>query len=150
MSMVWVDSQSLTDIADAIRSKNGESGTYLPSEMAGKINALPIGGQGYTYYIMTSSTSGSAAKIIVDVIKNNSIISSTTYTHSDSTVYHKWLSINNIKIGYGMNNGDYRWYLACNSGTVKDLNSHTNYTSGQTIANWSYSEWKQYTELEVI
>ncbi len=40
MSMVWVDSQSLTDIADAIRSKNGESGTYLPSEMAGKINAL--------------------------------------------------------------------------------------------------------------
>lgn len=41
MSMVWVDSQSLTDIADAIRSKNGESGTYLPSEMASKIENLP-------------------------------------------------------------------------------------------------------------
>lgn len=33
----------LTDIANAIRSKNGEAGKYLPSEMAEKILALTTG-----------------------------------------------------------------------------------------------------------
>lgn len=148
MSMVWIDSQSLTDIADAIRSKNGESGTYLPSEMAGKISVLPIGGQKTTYYIKTNSIGGNDASLRIYVIKDNIIQSNTTYTYSASTIYHKWFTIGKIKIGYGMNN-DYRWYLGCNSGTVKNMENNTNYTSGQTISNWGYQEWKQATILEV-
>lgn len=148
MSIVWVDSQSLTNSADAIRAKNGESSTYLPSEMAGKITDLPTGSEKLTYYIKTNSTGGSDASLRVYVIKNNTIQSNTTYTYSASTIYHKWFAIGSIKIGYGMNN-DYRWYLGCNSGTVKNMENNTNYTSGQTISNWGYQEWKQATVLQV-
>ena len=41
MPKVITDAQHYTDIANAIRAKNGESVQYLPSEMAGKIAELP-------------------------------------------------------------------------------------------------------------
>lgn len=44
MAKVLTDSQHYTDIADAIRAKNGTENTYKPSEMAVAIEALPIGG----------------------------------------------------------------------------------------------------------
>lgn len=43
MANVLVENQSLQDIADAIRSKNGSSDTYKPSEMAGAISAISTG-----------------------------------------------------------------------------------------------------------
>lgn len=43
MSIVYTDSQNYSDIADAIREKNGTQNTYLPSEMATAITALPVG-----------------------------------------------------------------------------------------------------------
>lgn len=39
--IVKTDEKNYQDIADAIRSKNGSDATYLPSEMAGAIGALP-------------------------------------------------------------------------------------------------------------
>lgn len=41
-----ISDQYLTDIADAIRSKNGSSDTYTPPQMATAINALDTGGGG--------------------------------------------------------------------------------------------------------
>lgn len=41
-TLVTVKDSTLKGIANAIRSKNGESTTYLPSEMAGKINDMVI------------------------------------------------------------------------------------------------------------
>lgn len=40
MGMIWLDSQTMTDIGDAIRLKNGENTLYLPSEMPSKITSL--------------------------------------------------------------------------------------------------------------
>ena len=44
MSIVYTDSQNYTDIANAIRGKNGSSDTYKPDEMAAAITAIPSGG----------------------------------------------------------------------------------------------------------
>lgn len=41
MTLMLTDSSNYEDIADAIRSKNGESGEYLPGEMAAAISELP-------------------------------------------------------------------------------------------------------------
>ena len=46
MSKVLVNESSLTGIANAIRSKNGETTTYKPSEMAAAITAISGGGSG--------------------------------------------------------------------------------------------------------
>lgn len=44
MANVLVQDSSLTAIAEAIRSKNGETTTYKPAEMAPAIQAIPTGG----------------------------------------------------------------------------------------------------------
>ncbi len=41
---VLVNPGCLSDIADAIRAKNGESGTYTPAQMADAIAAITTGG----------------------------------------------------------------------------------------------------------
>lgn len=48
MANVLVQDSSLTAIAEAIRSKNGETTTYKPAEMAPAIQAIPTGGSGFT------------------------------------------------------------------------------------------------------
>ena len=48
MSLGITDTQNYTDIADAIRAKNGSADTYKPDEMATAISNLPSGGGGIT------------------------------------------------------------------------------------------------------
>ena len=43
MGKVIVTDTHLTNIANAIRSKNGTQNTYTPAQMASAISALPIG-----------------------------------------------------------------------------------------------------------
>ena len=42
MAKAFIDDTNLVDIANAIRTQNGSSDTYLPSEMADAIIALPV------------------------------------------------------------------------------------------------------------
>ena len=44
MSRAMITESYLTDIADAIRAKNGSSDTYTPPQMAAAIEAIPTGG----------------------------------------------------------------------------------------------------------
>lgn len=46
MSQVLITESNLTNIANAIRSKNGSSDTYTPAEMATAISNIPSGGSG--------------------------------------------------------------------------------------------------------
>lgn len=48
MSKVLITESNLKNIADAIRSKNGSSETYTPTEMASAISNIPSGGGGET------------------------------------------------------------------------------------------------------
>ncbi|MGN5456818.1 MAG: hypothetical protein ACI4XN_12555 [Candidatus Kurthia intestinigallinarum] len=42
MAQAFIDDTNLTEIANAIRAQSGNSNTYLPSEMASAITALPV------------------------------------------------------------------------------------------------------------
>ena len=48
MAKVLVTDTHLTDIANAIRDKNGSTDTYKPSEMANAISNIETGGGGIT------------------------------------------------------------------------------------------------------
>lgn len=50
MSLVTIDDSYFTDIANAIRSKNGETTTYKPNEMAAAISAISSGGGNITQW----------------------------------------------------------------------------------------------------
>ena len=50
MSIVTIDDSYFTDIANAIRGKNGETTTYKPNEMAAAISALSGGGGNITQW----------------------------------------------------------------------------------------------------
>ena len=50
MSIVTIDDSCFTNIANAIRGKNGETTTYKPNEMAAAISALSSGGGGITQW----------------------------------------------------------------------------------------------------
>ena len=73
MSIVTIDDSYFTDIANAIRGKNGETTTYKPNEMAAAISALSSGGGGITQWgkmFFSSSTSQiNLSSIVADYSK---------------------------------------------------------------------------------
>ena len=50
MAKVLVSESNLTNIANAIRSKNGSSNTYTPAQMGPAILAIPTGGGSSTLW----------------------------------------------------------------------------------------------------
>lgn len=69
MGKAFIQESTLTDIADAIRSKNGSSDTYLPSEMAQAIQNIPTGGDN-TNYFYVEDASGSANTLTIKKSNN--------------------------------------------------------------------------------
>ena len=49
VTTVLTNNQNYSDIANAIRSKNGSSNVYKPDQMATAISALPIVATGFTH-----------------------------------------------------------------------------------------------------
>ena len=71
MSIVTIDDSCFTNIANAIRGKNGETTTYKPNEMAAAISALSSGGSG-DWQVAAIST-------VYDATTNKTIIPLTNY-----------------------------------------------------------------------
>ena len=73
MSIVTIDDSYFTDIANAIRGKNGETTTYKPNEMAAAISAISSGGGNITQWgkmFFSSSTSQiNLSSIVADYSK---------------------------------------------------------------------------------
>ena len=73
MSIVTIDDSCFTDIANAIRGKNGETTTYKPNEMAAAISALSSGGGNITQWgkMFFSSSPGqiNLSSIVADYSK---------------------------------------------------------------------------------
>ena len=57
MANVIINDENLTNIATAIREKNGETTTYKPSEMAAAIQAIAAGGGGEFNFVEAALTS---------------------------------------------------------------------------------------------
>ena len=54
MAKVLTDSQHYTNIANAIRGKNGSSDTYTPAEMADAILAIETGGGNASTFVVST------------------------------------------------------------------------------------------------
>ena len=70
MSIVTIDDSYFTDIANAIRGKNGETTTYKPNEMAAAISALSSSGGNWQV---------AAISTVYDATTNKTIIPLTNY-----------------------------------------------------------------------
>lgn len=88
MAKVLVNDTSLTDIAAAIREKNGTSETYKPSEMGDAVRAIQTGGGGggstvETCTVTITNTDGVAYDLMYVGLENGSIC--TKYIYVDAT-----------------------------------------------------------------
>ena len=71
MSLVTIDDSCFTNIANAIRSKNGETTTYKPNEMAAAISAISSGGitQWGKMFFSSSPSQINLSSIVADYSK---------------------------------------------------------------------------------
>lgn len=118
MANVVVNDTYLSDIADAIRAKNGSSDTYKPSEMADAISAISGGGitptgtinitengtVDVTQYASASVNVPTSASDWVDVTPN---LSSVTITNGTGTAHSYDSSTDALRV-YSTANGTYR------------------------------------------
>lgn len=97
MALAVIQEQNLSDIADAIRSKNGTSDTYKPSQMAQAISDIPTGGgqdSGGKYLVQVIDYDGT-------VLKQDHLNSGATFTMPDQPshsrlVFQEWSSYETI------------------------------------------------------
>lgn len=95
MANVLVNEQSLTDIAAAIRAKNGEETTYKPGEMAAAISNLPTGGGNLQYVVLTKATDKTFDISNYVNGHNNFILYFGQKSSSDRYAYVPWISETN-------------------------------------------------------
>lgn len=86
MSEVIVTESSLSDIADAIRAKNGTQNTYKPGQMAAAITALPtatIEPLSVTENGTYTAQSGGYSPVVVNVSGGGSLPKTGTFTPTE-------------------------------------------------------------------
>lgn len=77
MAYVRTDSQNYSDIADAIRAKNGTENTYKPSQMAAAVATIPSGSGGNDHESIPSYVKAEAQSVAARVVakmQNDSIV----------------------------------------------------------------------------
>lgn len=98
MALAVIQEQNLTDIADAIRSKNGTSDTYMPSQMASAIQNIPTGGgvdHGGKYLVQVIDYDGA-------ILKQDHLNSGATFelpdapTNHSRLIFQEWSSADTI------------------------------------------------------
>lgn len=140
MANVIINDTNLQNIGDAIRSKNGLSTKYLPSEMANAIRALEIGGDGKQVkngttkspVINTGLNKIESFSLYADLMSSEGLIQ-TSYTEGDSkinAIVCNVYSVNKIcgnltTTGFKVHGGTFEWigegsnYLFMENATYK-------------------------------
>lgn len=163
MAKLIIEDTTLKNIADAIRSKNGESAEYLPSEMPAKIEEIETGsgtGGGYTIkYINESIRKGIVTSDeLLNDIENGTWINGRNIFRSAKNFDYTLLSGKNMKLtdcmymfgygetGYKLNNVDISnfdvsksldfsgMFYSCNSIVDLDI-SNFNMNSAENCSN---------------
>lgn len=137
MSIVTIDDSCFTNIANAIRGKNGETTTYKPNEMAAAISAISGGGGDVTWQYGKIKTSDRAntinlSSIVADYSKIDCIwVIPADYSAHQVRIYSPYIknTISGVD-GYLpvliIGNGSYNWI------------SYGNFNSFDTASNLTY------------
>lgn len=100
-----IEDTTLTNIANAIRNKNGESEQYTPEQMPGKIEEIEGGGSGGGYtakYIYNAIKNGTATTTeLINDIENGTYINGKEAFRSDTSFDYSKISSKNLKIADG-------------------------------------------------
>lgn len=137
MAQVLVTESHLSDIADAIRNKNGGSAQYKPPQMAAAIAALP--GASYTKIgeiTFTTSTTGTSAAAISGATFTNSALST-----KNSIVYVRVRDTAGKRAGYFY--GSDSWFI--NYQKANNSTSSLTYGARASIRYSTSSQWGIYT-----
>ena len=144
MSKIILEDSTMTNIADAIRSKNGETGQYLPSEMPAKIEAIQTGGSGipratakYAYHKNSPETNLTQEEIDNYVLATKRMFYNRTALESIDTIDGKKLVIVNP---------EYMFYN-CSNLTSLDVSKFN--TSGVTSTEYMFYNCSKLTSLDV-
>ena len=132
MSKVYLEDTNLTNIANAIRSKNGETTTYKPSEMATAISNIPSGGesvdiQDYLYFSYPFTTKPSS-----EYIDLSNAFTNGSYTFVEDTS----LKVLKSNSNYNVNSGICYCYIKIDCTNTKAKLNIKSYVSSE--ANWDY------------
>jgi len=136
MAQVLVTESHLSDIADAIRNKNGGSAQYKPPQMAAAIAALP--GASYTKIgeiTFTTSTTGTSAAAISGATFTNSALST-----ENSIVYVRVRDTAGKRAGYFY--GSDSWFI--NYQKANNSTSALTYGARTAIRYSTSSQWGVY------
>lgn len=117
MGKVILNDTTLTNIANAIRNKNGETNTYLPSEMSQKIMDITTGGGGYNIEF--------------------------AYANGDSTLVNKFNTEFDENVTYNLKNflSNYKYYSepVTNGKKIKISNANSMFYGGTKGLATTYS-----------
>lgn len=145
MSIVTIDDSCFTNIANAIRGKNGETTTYKPNEMAAAISALSSGGGDVTWQYGKIKTSDRAntinlSSIVADYSKIDCIwVIPADYSTHQVRIYSPYIknTISGID-GYLpvliIGNGSYDWISYGNFNSFNTASELTYYIKESELA----------------
>lgn len=128
MSTMLIQSTTLEDIADAIRTKTGESDLMTPLEMPSAIDAIPSGGEDRLLYYNIKSIPTYTSQQNVDYV--------TDYTGSVNIMIAQTSQYNaNTKIGILLNGTEVSYSYQSNLSTPYYFRERQNLsvTAGNTI-----------------
>ena len=144
MSLVTIDDSYFTDIANAIRGKNGSTDTYKPNEMAAAISALSSGGDVTWQYgkIKTSDRANTInlSSIVADYSKIDCIwVIPAEYSAHQVRIYSPYIknTISGVD-GYLpvviIGNGSHDWISSGNFNSFNTASSLTYYIKESEFA----------------
>lgn len=131
MSIVTIDDTNLTNIADAIRSKNGSSDTYKPSEMASAISGIETGGETSEYTRVDYIQFKGNQWVDTGIIGNQDSQICASFTWESSTQRHLYgcTSSDNTKSITSYMNGSWRFGNKSTSKTFSSKEPKLPYSS---------------------
>ena len=106
MALAYINDEHLSDIADAIREKNGSNTLYYPSEMAGAILAI-VGGGGAngpfiysrgTYFGSSTNTDITSLNITIDANIGSKVILIIMHTYNISLSDNTFSLVKTIQV----------------------------------------------------
>lgn len=152
MANVLVEETSLSNIASAIRGKNGSTAVYKPGEMAAAITNLPTGGSGggnddgFLMDTLVNYENTTATKIKQGCFKDSTKLATATFTNvSDvgSSAFSGCRALIQVSLPNATTIGN-NCFDNCNQLSTVNLSSDVN-----TLGEYAFSNCKSLTSINI-